>query len=186
MKNKPAEVDPGVHFTRQRGSALILVLVLVVVLGLAAGIAGQSWQSLMQRAREAELLWRGQQYRQAIGSYYQVRQGTGKMYPASLKDLAKDPRFPDTVRHLRRLYDDPMTKGDWELVKGPGDQIIGVRSSSSLKPFQQDGFPPELESFRNKDSYREWEFTFTPARTPAGQGPQAGSTPRSAMDTTQQ
>lgn len=186
MKDKRAEVEPEVRLIRQRGSALILVLVLVVVLGLAAGIAGQSWQSLMQRAREAELLWRGQQYRQAIGSYYQVRPGVGKIYPASLKELVKDPRFPHTVRHLRRLYDDPMTKGDWEPVKGPGNRIIGVRSTSSLKPFQQDGFPPDLEGFRGKGSYREWEFVFVPARAAAGKRPQAGSTPRSAVDLIQQ
>jgi Tfp pilus assembly protein PilE len=43
----------------QRGAILIMLLVMVVILGLAAGMAGQSWRSTVQRAREAELLWRG-------------------------------------------------------------------------------------------------------------------------------
>ena len=53
----------------QRGAILLLLLVMVVVVGLAAGMAGQSWRSTVQRAREAELLWRGQQYQKAITSY---------------------------------------------------------------------------------------------------------------------
>ena len=90
-------------------------------------MAGQSLAALMQRERETELLWRGQQYRQAIASYCNVKQG---MYPAKLEDLLKDPRFPATVRHLRRLYLDPMTGKEWELVKDPAERLIGVRSSS--------------------------------------------------------
>ncbi len=164
MRNNPELAGPCQRGGCQQGSALILVLVMVVILGLAAGLAGQTWKSLMQRAMEAELLWRGQQYRQAIGSYYQAgTQGTRGIYPASLEELVKDPRFPHPVRHLRRLYDDPMTKEEWALVKGADGRITGVRSTSTLKPFRQDGFPEGLESFRDKQSYREWEFVFTPA-----------------------
>ncbi|MCK4536466.1 MAG: type II secretion system protein [Desulfuromonadales bacterium] len=164
MKNNLKWAGSRSHCARQRGSALILVLVMVVILGLAAGIAGQSWKSLMQRAREAELLWRGEQYRQAIGRYYQVRHGAQQMYPARLEELLKDPRFPQRVRHLRQLYSDPMTGEEWGLVKDPAGRIIGVRSTSPLKPFQQDGFPKDLEAFRDKESYREWEFVFEPGR----------------------
>ena len=59
----------------QRGAILIMLLVMVVILGLAASMAGQSWRSTLQRAREAELLWRGQQYQQAIASYSSVKHG---------------------------------------------------------------------------------------------------------------
>jgi type II secretory pathway pseudopilin PulG len=160
----------------------MLVLALIVILGLAAGIAGQSWKSLMQRAREAELLWCGEQYRQAIGRYYQVRQGAPQVFPAKLEDLLKDPRFPQPVRHLRRLYKDPMTGGEWELIKEPAGRIIGVRSSSPLKPFQQDGFPKELEAFRDKESYREWEFIYEPGRRKPKSLPQAAPAPRPEAD----
>jgi hypothetical protein len=56
----------------EKGTALLTVLFMVVLLGLAASLAGQSLGALLQREREAELLWRGQQYRQAIGSYYNI------------------------------------------------------------------------------------------------------------------
>ena len=149
----------------QRGAALLLLLVFVVIIGLAAGMAGQSWSSTMQRAREAELLWRGEQYKKAIASYYAVKHGT-QMLPAKLEDLVKDPRFPNAVRHLRKLYNDPMTNGDWELIKDASKRIIGVRSSSDLEPFRKDGFPPELEKLKGKTAYDEWEFVFETKKKP--------------------
>lgn len=146
----------------QRGGALLVVLATVALLGLASAQAGRSWQAVMQQAREAELLWRGQQYQQAIQSYYQVKHGAQQMFPNKLEDLLRDPRFPGTVRHLRKLYDDPMTGEDWVLVKDPAERIIGVRSSSTLEPFKQDGFPEGLEDLAEKSSYEEWEFVFKP------------------------
>lgn len=159
----------------EKGAALLTVLVMVVILGLAAGMAGQSLGALMQREREAELLWRGQQYRQAIASYYTVKGGAQQMFPAKLDDLVRDPRFPGVVRHLRRLYPDPMTGGEWDLVRDPAEKIIGVRSTSGLAPFQQAGFPPGLEDLEGKTAYREWEFVFTPAKK--NQAPPPGTKP---------
>ena len=140
------------------------MLVLVVLLGLAAGMAGQSLGALLQREREAELLWRGQQYRQALASYYGFRQGAQGAFPSKLEDLLRDPRSPAVIRHLRRLYNDPMTGKEWELIKDQGGRISGVRSTSELAPFQQTGFPGGLEEFEGKSSYREWEFVFVPPK----------------------
>ena len=170
----------------QKGATLLTVLVLVVILGLTASMAGQSLGALMQREREAELLWRGQQFRQAIGSYYNVKHGAQQMYPAKLEDLLRDPRFPGVVRHLRRLYVDPMTGKDWEVVKDPAEKIIGVRSTSDLEPFQQAGFPRGLEDLEGKTAYREWEFVFVPPKkttqpqTGAGAAKPGGTAPRVA------
>ncbi|MCK7509831.1 MAG: hypothetical protein MZV70_41250 [Desulfobacterales bacterium] len=36
-----------------------------------------------------------------------------------LKDLLKDPRTPQTVRYLRRLYNDPMTNKEWQADQRP-------------------------------------------------------------------
>jgi hypothetical protein len=68
------------------------------------------------------------------------------------------------VRHLREPYNDPMTGEELELITDPAQRIIGVRSSSDLEPFQQDGFPEELDKLKGKSSYREWEFVFVPAK----------------------
>jgi type II secretory pathway pseudopilin PulG len=147
----------------QRGATLLLLLVMVVIMGLAAAMAGQSWRSTMQRAREAELLWRGQQYQKAFAGYYAVRQGQ-HMFPAKLEDLVRDPRFPHLVRHMRKLYKDPMTGEDWELVKDSSKRISGVRSRSDLEPFRKDGFPKSLDKLKDKEAYNEWEFVFEPSK----------------------
>jgi type II secretory pathway pseudopilin PulG len=167
---------PGVDSSAggERGTALLTLLVMVVVLGLAASMAGQSLRALMQREREDELLWRGLQYRRAISSYYHVRHGAQQMYPAALEDLLLDPRAASKVRHLRRLYNDPMTGKDWEVIRDPAERIIGVSTSSTLAPFKQTGFPVGLESFEGKSSYSDWQFVFEPGekQTPPGAAPQ--------------
>ena len=153
----------GRHFGDERGAALLIVLVMVVVLGLTIGIAGSSWKSVAQRAREAELLWRGDQYRLAIKSFFEAKNGRGGgLFPQNLEDLVKDPRAPGVVRHIRRLYPDPMTGGDWVLIKDQAGRITGVRSGSDLEPFKQNGFPEEYKKFEGAGSYSSWEFVFEP------------------------
>lgn len=181
MRSKRNPPDAAGESSGQRGAALLMVLVAMVILGLTAGIAGQSWRSVVQRAKEDELLWRGQQYRSAIESYFQTRQGVRNMFPRKLQDLVSDNRFPEPARHLRRLYDDPMTGEEWAIIKAPDGGIAGVRSTSNLRPFRQEGFPEGLESLANGDRYRDWEFVYTPARTGARQAGPAAGTPGSPV-----
>lgn len=160
------------HLAGQSGAALLTVLVLIVIVGLMAGIAGTSWQTVVQRAREQELFWRGDQFRKAIQSYYEYGSGASRkqtgQYPAKLEDLIKDPRSLARKKHIRRLYTDPMTGDEWELVKDKAGRIIGVRSSSALKPFRQEGFPEEYEGFAGASSYTAWEFSYVPKKQAAG------------------
>lgn len=155
----------------ERGFTLLTVLFMVVILGLGVGLAGTSWTDLMQRAREKELFWRGDQYRRAIESYYRFKQGPGglKSFPHSLDHLVRDPRFPEVRRHIRRLYDDPMTGEDWVPVKNPAGRIIGVRSSSDREPFRKSGFPEEYPAFEGATRYSQWEFVYTPQATQPNQ-----------------
>ena len=154
----------------QRGAVLLLLLVAVTLLGLLAGIAGTSWQTIVQRGREADLLWTGSRIRQAIESYYNSSLTRGKgaalnAFPGQLEDLLRDPRFLDVKRHLRRLYPDPMTGGEWELIRAPGGGIMGVCSTSVKKPFRQDGFSDENRSLAGQQSYRNWLFIYDPQRS---------------------
>lgn len=171
-----AQVLRSSRLADQRGFTLLLVLVAVVVLGLVAGITGRLWSSVMQQEREAELLFRGDQYRRAIESYSNLKKGgKGGSYPATVDDLLRDKRMPEVKRHLRQEYKDPFTGEPFELIPaggqvgglGSGKAAIGgfkgVRSTSTLKPFKDDGFPLEYESFKGAASYADWEFVFEPA-----------------------
>ncbi|MDO9081250.1 MAG: type II secretion system protein [Desulfuromonadales bacterium] len=165
---------PMRYLSSQRGMTLFTVLLAVVVIGLMLSLTGQTWSQVMQREREAELLFRGDQYRRAIESYYTTGHGGVGIYPRTVEDLLKDPRSLQTKRHLRKAYLDPFSNAEFELIAAGGDvggetvavqslgRIKGVRSTSTLPPFRQDGFPEEYENFKGAASYDKWEFTYTP------------------------
>jgi len=159
----------------QRGSAFVVVMLTVVVLGIGLGIAGTTWSTIVQRSKEQELFWRGDQIRKAIESYYSVKHGgAAGTLPNSLDELVKDPRSLQAKRHLRQAYTDPMTGEAFVLIK-EGERIKGVKSSSTRKPFRQEGFPEEYATFEGATSYDKWEFVFVPpsAKKAAGQAPGA-------------
>jgi len=142
---------------RQRGFGYLMVLFAIAALGLLAATAGQVWHTTAQRAREEELLFVGQQYRQALDSYYAFSVNGAKQYPSRLEDLLDDRRSQVTLRHLRRLYADPMTgQVDWVLVTA-GERIVGLHSRSPLQPFKRI-FEGVDEAFNGSDSYTQWVF----------------------------
>lgn len=142
----------------ERGSTLLMVLVAIVILGLSVGIAGSSWKTIVQREREQELYFRGDQYRRAIADYHNA----WGVFPKRLEDLLEDRRALYVQRHLRRLYSDPMTGRPFELVRDDAGTIMGVYSADEGLPFRRDGFPPEYDTFRKATSYRDWIFAFEP------------------------
>ena len=140
---------------RRAQSGLAYLGVLMLAAAIAAGLAATArpWSMQQQRAREAELLFIGQQFQRAIASYY--RAGPSPAFPRSLDALLKDSRVPFMLRHLRRLYRDPLTgSADWGVVKGPDGGVIGVYSQAPGKPLKQDGFPASLGISRARAATR--------------------------------
>ena len=168
------------HFPQphnQRGATLMVVLLMMVIMGLAAGMAGNTWRNVMQREREEELLFRGDQYRRAIESYFKAAHAGAKgAYPRSVEDLLKDSRSLQTLRHLREAYKDPLSGEDFELIQEGGSiaglpgavqslaGIRGVHSTSSLEPFKKAGFRAPYEDFKGAGAYADWKFVFTPTQ----------------------
>lgn len=142
---------------RQAGVTYIGVLLLVAALGMAATQAVEVLSTQQQRDRETQLLFVGDQFRRAIVSYY--HSGEGGQYPSSLQDLVEDNRAMHPIRHLRRVYVDPLTDTpDWGVVHGPGGTIMGVYSQAPGHPIKQANFPAGDEGFSDKKSYRDWVF----------------------------
>jgi type II secretory pathway pseudopilin PulG len=141
------------------GFTYLTALMLVMIMGIMLAKTGQSWQQLMQRENEEELLFRGSQIQDALTRWYRPAAGLHVATPLTdLKHLLRDPRVAGKVRHLRRLDRDPMTGKEWELIRDPVRGIIGVHSSSDLKPFKLDNFTEPLKGLTNKKSYHEWLF----------------------------
>lgn len=158
---------------RARGVVLMGLVVMLALGGLATASFTESAVTARQRERETELLWVGQQYRQALESYYRSSPGPNKHMPVSLEELLRDSRFPQPVRHLRRLYPDPVQPDvPWGALRR-GAQIIGVYSQSDGVPLRRTGFAPGLESFEGAGQYADWRFMFVPraATGPAAPAP---------------
>ncbi|WP_321790384.1 type II secretion system protein [Burkholderia pyrrocinia] len=158
----------------QRGIAYLGVLMLVAALGLGMTEAARIWSTVQQRDREAQLLFVGDQFRAAIGSYYGAA-GQNR-YPESLEALLEDRRTLPTQRHLRRLYADPLTGSTtWGLVKSPDGGIMGVFSEASGRPLKRQGFPVRYEAFGDRDTYGEWTFAYLPPAPGDGSANGAGT-----------
>ncbi len=117
--------------SRQSGFAYLWTLMIVAFMGIGLAIGGDLYATLLKREKEKELLFVGHQFRAAIGRYVQANAGGIQgVYPASIDDLLKDPRFPSVQRHLRRLYRDPITgKAEWAPIMQNG-RFVGVHSLS--------------------------------------------------------
>lgn len=145
-----------------RGIMLLALLIGLALSAIALMAAVDVWTLERQRDREQQLLYVGDQYRLAIGRYYYAAPaGTPKTLPPTLEMLLEDERFPVPVRHLRRLYPDPITgHAEWGQLRA-GEGIVGVYSLSEAQPVKQAGFAVADENFTGRSHYREWVFSFT-------------------------
>ena len=169
MRNQTARSLDTRRTRRQAGFTYLVVLFAVALSTAALAAASQVWSHAQQREREVDLLFVGSEFRTAIGLYYQRTPGVAKRYPADLKDLLKDGRYPTTQRYLRKIYADPLTgKAEWGLVKAPEGGIMGVYSLSERTPVKTAQFRLVDKAFTDKARYSEWQFSYAPAPLAAG------------------
>ena len=144
----------------EAGFAYIWTLLLVAFMGIGSSIASELYSTSVRRDKERELLFIGHEFRAAIARYHGSAAAGPQMYPLTLQDLVKDPRFPNARRHLRRLYADPLTgKADWGLIRVEG-RIVGVHSLSQRAPIKVDNFDDHDSGFRSKGRYADWTFVY--------------------------
>lgn len=148
---------------RQQGFTYIALLIIVAVMGAGLASKGVAWQNSGQREKEADLLFIGEEFKEAIALYYLRSPGQVQEYPKSLEDLLSDTRFGGTQRYLRKIYRDPMTgKSDWGLILTPTGRIMGVHSLSRDEPMKTGNFKDVNREFSGSKSYSDWRFQFVP------------------------
>ena len=166
------------------GYAFLFTLLLVALLGVSLVVTSEVDSTLQRREREAALLQIGHEFRQALARYSAARPGAAAgQYPSQLDELVRDPRQPRPLRHLRRLYPDPITgKPDWGLVRQNG-RIVGVYSLAEALPIRQDNFDPDDAAFKNARRYRDWVFLHPANRAlvPAASAAAAAGLPDPAL-----
>jgi type II secretory pathway pseudopilin PulG len=116
----------------ERGYAMAALLVALSVMSIMLATALPVWRTMVQREREAELVFRGEQYVQAIELFSRRTGG----FPPSLNVL-RDGRF------IRKLYKDPITDGDFQPVYLGQVGVGGMPAVPGQQPLQPGrGFTP--------------------------------------------
>ncbi len=103
----------------QAGYILLVLLLFLTLVVIGLSRAMPTVLSQGQREKEEELLFRGNQYKHAIGLYFKK---FGR-YPMKMEDLLKT----NDRAFLRKEFRDPMTRdGNWRIIRvGPLGQLIG-------------------------------------------------------------
>ena len=154
----------------QGGFTYLVLLAVIAASGAALAAMGELASHAQQREKEAELLFVGDQYRDAMRAYYERSPGGAKRYPQNLEDMLQDARLPVVQRYLRRVYRDPITgKANWGLVQAPDGGIMGVYSLSEDAPLKTGSFPTADAAFEDPavTKYSDWKFAYSPPGLPA-------------------
>jgi type II secretory pathway pseudopilin PulG len=168
---------------RQGGFVYIALLIGLAIIGIGLGATGEVWSLSSQREKEQELLFIGNQFRQAFTRYYNQSPPAARRFPVTMNELLEDLRNPDKPqRFLRKLYADPMTgEPNWGEVRLANGQLVGVYSLSDNTPLKQVGFAKRDKDLAEKLRYSEWVFRSPlPAANPllkAGEGYSTGGAP---------
>ena len=93
---------------------MVALLVALSVMAIMMGAALPAWHTLAQREKEAELIFRGEQYSRAIGLW---QRRFANAAPPSI-DVLVEQRF------LRKKYKDPITNSDFQIL-GAGGSLPG-------------------------------------------------------------
>ena len=105
------------------GYAMAALLVGISVMSVLMSMALPVWSHMVKREKEAELIWRGEQYKRAIMLFQRKYANT---FPPTL-DVLLEQKF------LRKKYKDPITNDDFQLLPASG---------GGPKPGPVQGVPP--------------------------------------------
>ncbi len=158
MNSKPGNNTP-LPAWNSRGFTYVALLCAIVIIGITLGTVTKYWSNVSLRDKEEELLFRGDQYRDAIVKYYYSIPERPE-YPATLDDLMKDPRSISGKRYLRQKFKDPITGEDFVEIKNEAKRVIGVCSASEKQPLKVANFSDPYGEFEGKKKYNDWKFQF--------------------------
>jgi competence protein ComGC len=150
------------------GYVLIILMMVVLVLVIGLTVAVPVLQTEMKREKEAELIFRGRQYVEAVRLFQMKTPGR---FPSSLREL-------EEKKLIRRLYKDPMTdSGEWNVVLPLGEpgqagsenaQEVLVAPESALPSIQNPvvlgvvspSTQKSIKLYYDQDSYDKWLFYY--------------------------
>ena len=159
--------DAAATFRHERGSfrageagyTLVALLAVMTLLALFAMAAAPSVRQQVQREREKEAIFRGEQVADAIRDYYRYRHAQGvplvQALPTSIDQLLEGIPEGSKKRQILRASSarDPLsTSGEWRLVRAPSQDLIDFQRSvmlyaGNLPPTPWDDQIAQLQGF---------------------------------------
>jgi type II secretory pathway pseudopilin PulG len=191
---------------QQDGYAMVVLLVSLSIMAIMMTAVMPVWHQTAQREKEAELVFRGEQYARAIGLLQ--RKSVGALPPSI--DFLVEQRF------LRKKFKDPITNDDFAVVLlsvaapgAPGTQAGGSPLSAAapgsgrgaptgatptgagaagggtpgaptgggITGFTSKSKETSIRLYKGRNHYNEWLFTFTPPAAVGGAAGQRGAGP---------
>jgi type II secretory pathway pseudopilin PulG len=140
---KPAASGPAARAS-ERGYAMAVLLVAMSVMAIMMTVAMPVWKQMSQREKEAELVFRGQQYARAIELMQRKMPGA---LPPNIDLLV-------TQKFLRKKYKDPITGEDFDTVlpaqavaltpgsQQPGQPVTGRGGATGATGAGRSNTPP--------------------------------------------
>jgi type II secretory pathway pseudopilin PulG len=107
----------------ERGYAMVALLVMMAVMAVAMTVALPAWSTLARREKEAELVFRGEQYARAIALFQRKYAGA---FPPNIDVLVNE-------RFLRKKFKDPITNEDFRTI-GVGEAVEQAQTTDPLAP----------------------------------------------------
>ena len=176
-----------------RGYAMAALLVSLAVMSVLMSVALPVWRHLAQREKEAELVFRGEQYARAVALY---RAKNGNNFPPSIDVLVQG-------KFLRKKYLDPITQKDFDIIvagaqsgnprtgqSGPGRGGTPTGTGRGTSPPPPSATPPtsqftsagimgvhsksqetSIRLYKGQNRYDLWSFVFTAVNRPGGNTP---------------
>ena len=178
----------------ENGYAMAVLLVAMAVMAVMMTVAMPVWKQMAQREKEAELIFRGQQYARAIGLFEQKYASTP---PPTLDVLVKE-------HFLRKKYKDPITDKDFvpipaaqAAISTPGSTQGGRGGAPASPAAQPAPSPPgqigpggvaggimgvtssskdrSIRIYNGASHYNEWRFVYVQTSVTPGAGGAPGS-----------
>jgi len=157
------------------------LLVALAVMSVLMSAVLPAWRHQARREKEAELIFRGEQYARAIG-LWERKMGPGSRPPTL--DMLVQQRF------LRKKYKDPMTQdGEFQpIFMGMNPSMPGPGGRGSPSPRPQTPTPPatgvgagiqgvvskskdtSIKLYKGRSHYNEWLFVHAGATNAPGGG----------------
>ncbi len=177
----------------EAGYTLVVLVMVIAVMAIMMAVAVQTVSFQMQREREAELIFRGEQYVEGIRLY---KQKYGR-YPMRLKEI-----WEANPKVLRQKWTDPITGSEqWGLVflgeegrdvggsGGPGRQRPAP-TPTRTPVFERDREPglgggekvgpiigvysladeASIKVYEGRTNYRDWRFIYKEQEARGGRG----------------